>query len=160
MAAAKQDPHVIGPDIYPQMLGRADAARAMMTLRSPAALTRAQAAMETCKGPMRKAILQYVEDLEAAGGDSARVYEKVHDIRGFAETVGMVTTGRIAESLCRYMDDMERAGRPVDATILALHVAAIARAARAEEGDQEIGEMVAAELAVLVARRLSEIERG
>jgi hypothetical protein len=39
---------------------------------------------------------------------------------------------------------------------MALHVAAIARAARAEESDGEIGEMVASELAALVARRLSE----
>jgi hypothetical protein len=92
------------------MMTRADAVRAMMTLRSAQTMVKAQVAMETCSGPMRKAIVQYVEDLEAACGDPARIYRGVHDIRGFAETVGMVTTGRIAEILCRYMDDMERAG--------------------------------------------------
>ena len=56
MPPAKQDPNMIGPDIYPQMLSRADAARAMMTLRSPATLTRAQAAVQfewqSSKAPM------------------------------------------------------------------------------------------------------------
>ena len=37
-----------------------------------------------------------------------------------------------------------------------LHVVAIARAARAEEGDTAAGEAVAAELAALVAQRLEE----
>lgn len=156
MPSREQPSPMIAPEAYPQMMSRQDAARAMRTLRSPQTLERAQAVMETCKGPMRKAILEYVEALEAAGGDPVRVYAQVHDIRGFAETVGMVTTGRIAEILCRYMDDMERVGRPVDDVILSLHISAIGRAARAEEGDEPVGEMVAAELATLVARRLSE----
>jgi hypothetical protein len=37
-----------------------------------------------------------------------------------------------------------------------LHVCAIARAARAEDDDVKMGEVVAAELAGLVARRLAE----
>lgn len=156
MPAHKKSPHLIAPDAYPQMLNRSDAARAMLTLRSAQTMVRAQVAMEACAGPMRKAILQYVEELEEAVGDPARVYQRVHDIRGFAETVGMGTTGRIAEILCRYMDDMERIGRPSDQTIIALHVAAIARAARAEESDGAISEMVVTELAALVARRLAE----
>jgi hypothetical protein len=156
MPSRQQPSHLIAADAYPQMMNRQDAARAMLTLRSPQTMERAQAVMETCKGPMRKAILDYVQALEAAGGDAARIYAQVHDIRGFAETVGMVTTGRIAEILCRYMDDMERVGRPVDDIILSLHISAIARAARAEEGDEPVGEMVASELAALVARRLSE----
>jgi hypothetical protein len=84
-----------------------------------------------------------------------RVHETVHEIRGFAETVGLVTTGRIADILCRYMDDMKRAGKPLDGPIVTLHVAAIARAARAEEDDAAMGDVVAAELASLVTRRLS-----
>jgi hypothetical protein len=39
---------------------------------------------------------------------------------------------------------------------VALNVSAIGRAARAEDGDAEMGDIVAAELAALVARRLSE----
>ena len=149
-------PNIIAADAYPQLMTRADAARAMLTLRNPQTLARAQGAVEACTGPLRKAILQYVEELEAAGADREGIYQNTHHIRGFAETAGMATTGRIAEILCRYMDDMDRAGRPVDETILTLHVAAIARAARAEEADQQMGEVVAAELAALVARRLAE----
>jgi hypothetical protein len=83
------------------------------------------------------------------------VHDKVHEIRGFAETAGLVTTGRIADILCRYMDDMERVGKPLDSHIVTLHVAAIARAARAEDDDAAMGDVVAAELAALVARRLA-----
>ncbi len=54
------------------------------------------------------------------------------------------------------MDDMDRAGKPLDTTIVALHASAIARAARAEEDDVRMGGKVAAELAALVARRLAE----
>jgi len=39
---------------------------------------------------------------------------------------------------------------------VALNASAIARAARAEDDDVQMGEIVAAELAALVARRLSE----
>ena len=107
------------------------------------------------RAPMRAAILGYVAEMETAGAAMATVHEKVHEIRGFAETAGLVTTGRIADILCRYMDDMERAGKPLDSHIVTLHVAAIARAARAEDGDAAMGDAVAAELAALVSRRLS-----
>jgi len=53
-----------------------------------------------------------------------------------------------------------RLGRPVDPTIVTLHVAAIARAARAEDDSVRAGQAVAAELAALVAKRLSENEPG
>jgi hypothetical protein len=105
---------------------------------------------------MRAAILRYVEEMEAAGRDLKKLFAIAHEIRGFAETAGMITTGRIAEILCRYMDDMERVGKPLDTTIVALHASAIARAARAEEDDVRMGAKVAAELAALVARRLAE----
>ena len=67
---------------------------------------KAQVAMEAAVPPMRAAILQYVDELEDAGRRHAQVFDKVHEIRGFAETAGLVTTGRIADILCRYMDDM------------------------------------------------------
>lgn len=156
MPLTKKNPHLIPPEAYPQMMNRSDAARAMLSLRSAQTLEKAQAAMEACAEPMRKAILQYVDEMEGAGQDTARIYDRVHEIRGFAETAGMVTTGRIAEILCRYMDDMARIAKPLDETIVTLHVAAIVRAARAEDGDEKTGDLVAAELAGLVARRLAE----
>jgi hypothetical protein len=147
---------LIEPDAYPQMLNRSDAARAMLALRSAETAAKAQVAMEAAIPPMRAAILRYVEEMEQAGRDLKKLFAIAHEIRGFAETAGMITTGRIAEILCRYMDDMERVGRPLDTTIVALHASAIARAARAEEDDVRMGEKVAAELAALVARRLAE----
>jgi hypothetical protein len=147
---------VIAPDAYPQMLSKPEAARALLNLRSTETAAKAQVAMEAAIPPMRAAILRYVDEMDAAAHDLKKQFAIAHEIRGFAETAGMITTGRIAEILCRYMDDMERAGKPLDITIVALHASAIARAARAEEDDVRMGEKVAAELAGLVARRLAE----
>jgi hypothetical protein len=146
---------VIPPDAYPQMLGRQESQRALKVLASQRTAELAARAMHASIAPMRAAILTYVEELEAAGSNMAGIHDKVHDIRCFAETAGLVTTGRIADILCRYMDDMERVGKPLDAHIVTLHVAAIARAARAEDDDAAMGDVVAAELAALVSRRLS-----
>nr|HMH65936.1 hypothetical protein [Rhizomicrobium sp.] len=149
---------VIAPEAYPQLMSRADAARAMLTLHSPQTTARADAVMQAAVKPLRAAILHYVDEMEAAGADMGLVFEKVHEIRGFAETAGLVTTGRVAEILARYMDDMARIAKPLDTAIVALHVSAIARAARAEGEDEKMGEAVAAELATLVARRLGDAE--
>ena len=146
---------LIAPESYPQIMGRQEAARAMRTLRSAETAARAQVAMEAAIPPMRAAILRYVDEMEQSAGDMKKLFETAHEIRGFAETAGLITTGRIAEILCRYMDDMTRVGKPFDTTIVTLHASAIARAARAEEDDVRMGEVVAAELAALVARRLS-----
>jgi histone H3/H4 len=142
-------------DAYPQMLERQAVQRALKTLSSPRTAELAARAVQGCVAPMRAAIMGYVAELEAAGADMAGVHAAVHEIRGFAETAGLVTTGRIADILCRYMDDMERAAKPLDGHIVTLHVAAIARAARTEEDDAAMGDVVAAELAALVARRLA-----
>ncbi len=153
--AAQKQAEMIAPDAYPQMLSKQDAARAMQSLRSRETMVKAQAAMEAAVPPMKTAILQYVDELEEAGSDMRLIFDRVHEIRGFAETAGLVTTGRIAEILCRYMDDMERLEKTPDGQLVALHVSAIARAARAEDDDVRLGEVVAAELAALVARKLS-----
>ena len=160
MATTRKTPpvQIIAPDSYPQMLSKPRAARALHTLRTPETAAKAQAAMEAAMPAMRAAILQYVQEMEQAGGDMTKLFEAAHEIRGFAETAGMVTTGRIAEVLCRYMDDIARFGRPLDTTIVALHVTAIARAARAEDDNVRTGAAVAQELAALVAKRLSEAE--
>jgi len=149
---------MIEPNAYPQMMSKPQAVRALLTLRSHETAAKAQVAMQAAIPPMRAAILQYVDDLEQAAGNLRRQFEIAHEIRGFAENAHMITTGRIAEILCRYMDDMERLGKNWDAAIVALHTSAIARAARAEEDDVRMGEVVAAELAALVARRLSGSE--
>ena len=156
----KAKAQLIPPDAYPQMLDKASAARAMQTLRSAVTQVKARVAMEAQVPPMRAAILGYVAELESAGADLGTIYEKVHDIRGFAETAGLATTGRISDILCRYMDDMLRLGKLMDAQLVALHVAAIVRAARAEDDDERMGAIVAAELASLVARRLHEASRS
>lgn len=162
MAKSRKPPKVqiIAADSYPQMLSKPRAARALHTLRTPETAAKAQAAMEAAMPAMRAAILQYVEEMERAKGDTSRLFEAAHEIRGFAETAGMITTGRIAEVLCRYMDDLQRLGQKPDETIVALHVAAIARAARAEDDSVRTGQAVAAELAALVAKRLSEGEQN
>ena len=162
MAKSRKPPkvQVIAPDSYPQMLSKPRAARALHTLRTPETAAKAQAAMEAAMPAMRAAILQYVEEMERAKTDTGRLFEAAHEIRGFAETAGMITTGRIAEVLCRYMDDLQRLGQKPDETIVALHVAAIARAARAEDDSVRTGQAVAAELAALVAKRLSEGEQN
>jgi hypothetical protein len=156
---ANSEVHFISPDAYPQMMSKQAAAQAMKVLRSAQTEVKAQVAMEAHVPPMRAAILQYVDELEEAGGDMPCVFDKVHEIRGFAETAGLVTTGRIADILCRYMDDMYRIGKPLDTMIVTLHVSAIARAARAEDDDVKMGEVVAGELAALVAQRLADASR-
>lgn len=160
MNATPKKAQFIAPDAYPQMMSRADAARALLTLRSDKAMAKAEAAVDACAQPLRLAILEYVAEMERGSADMDLVFERVHEIRGFAETANMASTGRIADILCRYMDDMRRAAKPADAHIVALHVAAIARAARAEEDDTTMGEIVAQELAALVARRLTEAQKG
>lgn len=156
--AAKQA-QLIPPNAYPQMLSKQDAAQAMQSLRSSQTMVKARVAMEAAVPPMKNAILQYVDALETIGDDMPRVFDLVHEIRGFAATAGMVTTGRIAEILCRYMDDMNRLDKAADTHLVALHVSAIARAARAEDDDVRLGEVVAKELATLVARKLASTTR-
>jgi chemotaxis protein histidine kinase CheA len=147
----------IEPEDYPQMLSKPEALRALRTLQSPQTQVKAQEALAQHAPVMRDAVLQLVELLEEMdSGDMKRIFAAVHEIRGVAETGGLVTTGRIAEILCRYMDDMERLQKPLDGTLVGLHVAAIARAARSEQEDAETGETVAIELAALVARRIAD----
>lgn len=152
--AHRKKSQIIAPDSYPQMMSKPNAARSLKTLRAAETVEKAQAAMEAQVPAMRAAILGYVQELENAQGDTTLIFEKAHEIRGFAESARLVTTGRIAEILCRYMDDMQRIKKPADAVIVALNVSAIARAARTEDKDVVMGDAVAAELAALVAKRL------
>lgn len=148
----------IEPDAYPQMMSKPNGVRALQTLQSAHVALKAKTAMNAYTPLLRDAIMDYVDDLEEAGTDMTRIFAMVHEIRNFGQNAGMITAGRIAEILCRYMEEMGRLNKPQDQTIVALHVAAIARAARAEEDDVAIGETVAAELEALVSRRLAEAE--
>jgi len=146
----------IAPDAYPQMIGKQNGVRALQTLQSEHVAMKARAAMEAHAPMLRDAILDHVEALEEAGTDLAQTFAIAHEIRNFAENAGMATAGRVAEILCRYMDEMERVKKAPEPAIVGLHVAAIARAARAEEDDAKMGEMVAGQLNALVSRRLAE----
>jgi hypothetical protein len=150
------DAELIQPDAYPQMVSKRDGLRCMQTLQSDRVALKAKTAMASYTPMLRDAIMEYVEALEDAGADLERVFAIAHEIRNFAENAGMATAGRVAENLCRYMDEMERVKKPVDPAIVTLHVAAIARAARAEEDDAKMGDAVSAELNALVKRRLSD----
>ncbi len=147
---------VIEPDAYPQMISKRNVVRAVATLQSQHVALKAKTAMNAYAPMLRDAIMDYVEALEEAGGDTARIFAIAHEIRNFGETAGMVTTGKVAEVLCRYMDEMERLKKPMDQTIISLHIATIARAARAEDEDKAVGHTVAAELETLVNRRLGD----
>jgi|SRR3954463_3263377 hypothetical protein len=147
---------LIQPDAYPQMVSKRDGLRCVQALQSDRVALKARTAMASYTPMLRDAIMEYVEALEEPGADLERVFAVAHEIRNFAENAGMATAGRVAENLCRYMDEMERVKKPVDPAIVTLHVAAIARAARAEEDDAKMGDLVTAELNALVKRRLSD----
>lgn len=149
----------ITPDAYPQMLPRAKAAQALRTLRAPETAARAKQVVEANFSALRGAILNYVAEMEIAQHDMVRIFETVHEVRNFAATAGMASTGRIADILCRYMDDMTRINQQPDISVVALHVSAIARAAHADDGSGQVGDMVAAELSLLVRRKLAEANR-
>jgi hypothetical protein len=147
---------LIQPDAYPQMVSKRDGLRCVQALQSDRVALKARTAMASYTPMLRDAIMEYVEALEEPGADLERVFAVAHEIRNFAENAGMATAGRVADNLCRYMDEMERVKKPVDPAIVSLHVAAIARAARAEEDDAKMGDLVTAELNALVKRRLSD----
>jgi hypothetical protein len=147
---------LIQPDAYPQMVSKRDGLRCVQALQSDRVALKARTAMASYTPMLRDAIMEYVEALEEAGTDLPQIFGVAHEIRNFAENAGMATAGRVAENLCRYMDEMERVQKPVDPAIVTLHVAAIARAARAEEDDAKMGDVVSAELNALVKRRLSD----
>ena len=121
---------------------------------------RAAKAITAESGKLRDVVRGYVDALERSGGDPELLRELAHEIRGLAETAGLAATGRIAEGLCRYLDQMDEIRIPAEASVTMLHVSAIARAARAEDEATRMSEVVAAELAALVNRKLTEAKAG
>lgn len=147
---------IIPPDSYPQMASKNEVARMSRALRAPKIIQQGNHAIEETGHGLREGVRDYVRALEAAAGDLRQIYEKAHDIRGFAETVGLTAAGRIADGLCGYLDETDRLAIAPDADVIAVHVSAIARAAYAEDEAIRMGDMVAMELAVLVDIKLSE----
>jgi hypothetical protein len=147
---------IIPPDSYPQMAGKSEAAKLSRALHSRDVVARGDSVIEESREHLRAGVRQYVRALEQAAGDRQLTSEKAHEIRGFAETAGLAATGRIADGLCRYFEELDKLGAEPDRDVVALHVSAIARAAFAEDEALRMGDVVARELAVLVHRRLAE----
>src|SRR6202044_890640 len=101
---------LIPPDAYPQMVPKSQAANIARALRSNVIAVTASRVIEESGETLRAAVRSYVEELEEAGMDFVVVSEKAHEIRGFAETAGMLSTGRIADGLCRYFDEAHQSG--------------------------------------------------
>jgi hypothetical protein len=155
----KRKVELIPPDAYPQMVSKAQGLLMARTLRSAVTAVTASRVSEDNGEVLRDAVRAYVEELEEAGADFELVSEKAHEIRGFAETAGMLSTGRIADGLCRYFDDAHKSGVPLDAAVVALHISAIGRTARDPDALSHMNDMVAKELSALAAHKLSESRR-
>jgi hypothetical protein len=150
---------VIPPDVYPQMVSKAQAAGITRVLRSNVTAVTATRVIEESGESLREAVRAYVSELEGAGLDFELLSEKAHEIRGFAETAGMMSTGRIADGLCRYFDDACQAGVLPDKAVVALHVSAIGRTARDTDVMSQMNDVVARELSLLAGRKLAESRR-
>jgi hypothetical protein len=156
----KPKAQVIPPDAYPQMVSKARAAVMARTLRSHVTAVTAARVIEDSGETLREAVRLYVEELEQAGMNLELISEKAHEIRGFAETAGMLSTGRIADGLCRYFDEADQSGLVPDAAVVALHVSAIGRTARDTCSVSRMNDVVAKELAMLASRKLAESRKA
>jgi hypothetical protein len=149
---------IIPPEVYPQLVNKSEAAAAARALHSPAAAERGARAIEQQRESLCVAVHHLVDDLEKAGGAQDLVLQAAHEIRGLAEPAGLAAAGRIADGLCRYVDEIDRCGLRPDPTIVDLHVNAILRATRNENERGAISDAVARELAALVRNRLTEVK--
>ncbi|MGA7673932.1 MAG: Hpt domain-containing protein [Rhizomicrobium sp.] len=148
----------IPPGAYPVFSPKV-ASRLSQALRDPQVVAAAARVIAHKAEDLRVAVLGYVDRMEEAAraADLTTTFEQAHEIRGLAGNAGLVATGRIANGLCKYLDAIDRAGRTPDQTLVALHLEAIARAARAEDEATRLGDTVANELAALVDKKLAEI---
>jgi len=145
---------------YPQMLTQHGAHEALVYLRSTEAVATASRVIAMKRAEIRGAVLSLIELLEGAVEACAwpDVFRSAHEIRGLAATAGLAATGRMANSLCQYLDALHVVDMPPDDLVVGLHTEAIARSARTEDEAARHGDKVASELAALVARKLSEIK--
>ena len=149
---------IIPAEDYPQMVGKRDAGKMARALRAPETAARGAHAIQEAAPQLRLAVHGYVRELENALGNLPLVFEKAHELRGFAETAGLSATGRIASGLCRYFDEMEKLRTIPDPAVVSLHVSAIARAARAKDEAGRMSDAVVKELVALVTHKLAEIK--
>ena len=156
----KMQAQVIPPDAYPQMVSKAQAAAMARTLRSAVSTVTGTRVIEDNGDSLREALGAYVMQLEEAGMNFETVSDKAHEIRGFAETASMLSTGRIADGLCRYFADAYQIGVAPDAAVVALHVSAICRTARDPNTLNQMNDMVARELSMLAARKIAESRKA
>jgi hypothetical protein len=152
----KSKAQMIPPDAYPQMANKGQAASMARVLRSHVTAVTATRVIEDSGESLRAAVRLYVEELEEAGLNLELVSDKAHEIFGFAETAGMLSTGRIADGLCRYFDESAQLGIAPDAAVVTLHVSAIGRTARDPNSMTHMNDVVARELALLAGRKLAE----
>ena len=150
------DARIIAPDAYPQPVSRSEAAKIARALRSADTLEKGARVIQQAGHALRLGVEDYVRELEQAAGDPATVFDKAHEIRGFAETAGLRATGRIADGLCRYIEEASKRGVAADPAVMALHVSAIIRAANAKDEAGRMSDVVARELAALAAHKLAE----
>jgi hypothetical protein len=146
----------IAPDAYPQPVSRSEAVKISRALKSSDALERGARVIQQSGHILRMGVHDYVRALEQAAGDFATVFDKAHEIRGFAETAGLRATGRIADGLCRYLEEAAKLGVAADSAVVALHVSAIVRAAHAKDEASRMSDVVARELSALAAHKLAE----
>jgi len=152
-----QRAQIIPPDAYPPLIRKGDSAAVARALRSSEVTERGNKAIAEQSDSLRVAVLAMVGEIEKSDDDE-EVARLSHDIRGLAEPAGLAAAGRIAEGLCRYFHEIGELGLGPDPAILSLHVTAMALAARHDDEAARMSDQVAKELAVLVARKLTEIK--
>ena len=148
----------IAPGGYPA-LPRKVALQLLEAVRDPTVIAAAARVIADKAEDMRFAVLGHIESLEQAAraADQTRIFDQAHEIRGLAGNAGLTATGRIANNLCKYLDALDQAAREPDQGLVALHLDAIGRAARAEDEATRLGDAVANELTRLVDKKLAEI---
>lgn len=147
---------LIAPGDYPGFSPKATE-KLKKRLSSGAVASVAARVLESSIPTMRQAVLEALPRLEAALGDTAKVYAEAHEIRGLAGNAGLDAAAKLASLLCLYLDGMGRAGRKAEPAIIGLCVAAIGRSARALDEETRLGTHVVQDLGVLINRRLLEI---
>lgn len=148
---------IIDADSYPPLMRKNQGAAARM-LRDPETIERGEQTIQGQRTVLQGAVWHLADDLEQAGADFARVGQSAHEIRNLAQNAGWAGAGRIADGLCRYLEDIEQLGLGPDTEIVLLHVSAVLRAIRNPNESEAMSETVAQELAGLVDRRIGEIK--
>lgn len=148
---------LIQPGSYPTLAMKGEAALLLHALKSEDALESAATVIARKAEELKGAVLLYVDRLEdaASTGNNIGLYEEAHEIRGLAATAGLVATGRIANTLCRYLDHHAQTGKSPERGIVLLQLDALTRAAHAKDDATRLGDVVADELEALVNGRMA-----